>query len=163
MLIYYLNGQRKPWYKRTERPYRFRRWFLRGSTGTFSNLANISEPRITVYVFRYYICFPKKVVIPMRIVRMDIKHQRIGTQLAQVHPSLEKLRLHDLNFREKAAALEVSSLDIHPELPLLHVQLSGLLLQTECAWPVASWIEKGILTPDNLHLLNHPEKLPTYA
>jgi hypothetical protein len=70
--IYFHNGERKPWYRRTERPYRFKRWFFRGAKGTFRNIAHPDFPQITLYIFPKYSLFPKKLVIPFRVHRLDV-------------------------------------------------------------------------------------------
>ena len=70
VLIRHVNGNRKYWYKRTERPYRFRRWFIRKGVGRFSNLANIDFPYVVFYVFRWYFPWPKRVVLQMDVRRL---------------------------------------------------------------------------------------------
>lgn len=70
--IYFHNGERKPWYRRTERSYRFRRWFFRRSQGTFRNIAHSDFPSITLYIFPQYSIFPKKQVIQLQVHRLDI-------------------------------------------------------------------------------------------
>jgi hypothetical protein len=163
ILIHYVNSQRKPWYKRTERPYRFRRWFFRRAQGSFSNLANIREPRITVYVFRFLISFPRKVVIPLRIGRMDINQNLLTTVIPDVHHQVSKpiLQQHALSVMHVSPALSNLNLDLSASAP--HLNISSPDINTECSWPVADWIEQGILHKDNLHLLQHPENLPYHA
>ena len=82
VLVYFKNGQKKRWYKRTERPYRFKRWFLRKSEDSFSNIANYNSPEVTLYLFNWYILFPRKVIVPM-----DVKVLRVREPEAiMAHP-----------------------------------------------------------------------------
>jgi len=163
ILIHYVNSQRKPWYKRTERPYRFRRWFFRGAKGTFSNLANIHEPRITVYVFRYFICLPRKVLIPLRVGRMDISENSLHTMVPEVIAPSNKLDIQPCNPPDLKLSPAMSPLNMYAERADLHIQLSISNLQNECTWPVSQWIAQGVIHQDNLHLLQHPENLPFHA
>jgi hypothetical protein len=84
--IYFHNGERKPWYRRTERPYRFRRWFFRGRKGTFRNIAHPDFPEITLYVFPKYSIFPTKQVISLRVNRLDISYFPIEVFQPQAKP-----------------------------------------------------------------------------
>lgn len=163
ILIHYRNSQRKPWYKRTERPYRFKRWFLRGPKGTFSNIANIDAPRITVYIFRYYLCFPQKVVIPLRVGRMEIREGRLTTMIPEMFFQTGSLHLREAELPDLKASLRLTSRNMQVLTPELNLQFSEPKLHTECNWPVSTWIEQRVLSPDNLHLLQHPENLPFHA
>ncbi len=73
VLVHFKNGQKKRWYKRTERPYRFKRWFFRKSEDSFSNIANYNSPEIPLYLFPMYISFPKKVFIPMNVKVLRVR------------------------------------------------------------------------------------------
>jgi hypothetical protein len=72
VLVHFINGESKPWYRRTERPYRFRRWFFRKGRDRFRNLASFRHPYVTLYVFSGFSLLPRKIVIPMdvRILRV---------------------------------------------------------------------------------------------
>ena len=72
VLVHFRNGQIKRWYKRTERAYRFKRWFLRKGKDSFSNIANFNAPYITLYLFSWYILFPKKVILPMNVGALKV-------------------------------------------------------------------------------------------
>jgi hypothetical protein len=72
VLVHFRNGQKKRWYKRTERAYRFKRWFLRKGTDSFSNIANYNAPFITLYLFSWYISFPQKVIVPMNVGALKV-------------------------------------------------------------------------------------------
>lgn len=72
VLVHFRNGQKKRWYKRTERAYRFKRWFLRKGKDSFSNIANYNAPFITLYLFSWYISFPQKVIIPMNVGALKV-------------------------------------------------------------------------------------------
>jgi hypothetical protein len=72
VLVHFKNGQKKRWYKRTERAYRFKRWFLRKSKDSFSNIANYNSQFITLYLFSWYILFPKKVIVPMNVGALKV-------------------------------------------------------------------------------------------
>jgi hypothetical protein len=86
VLVHFVNGQRKPWYKRTERPYRFRRWFIRKGEDSFSNIANVNEPRLTLYVFSWYIAFPKKIVVPMQVNALRVREPETVVYPPEVKP-----------------------------------------------------------------------------
>lgn len=73
LLIRYYNNEKKRWYKRTERSYRFRRWFLGKPSGTFSNLVNFHSPKIEFYIFSWYIAWPTKITIPIKVSRLSVK------------------------------------------------------------------------------------------
>jgi hypothetical protein len=72
VLVNFRNGQKKRWYKRTERAYRFKRWFLRKGKDSFSNIANYNAQFITLYLFSWYISFPKKVIVPMNVGALKV-------------------------------------------------------------------------------------------
>lgn len=72
VLVHFRNGQEKRWYKRTERAYRFKRWFIRKSKDSFSNIANYNSQVITLYLFSWYLSFPKKVIVPMNVGALKV-------------------------------------------------------------------------------------------
>lgn len=72
VLVNFRNGQKKRWYKRTERAYRFKRWFLRKGKDSFSNIANYNAQFITLYLFSWYISFPKKVIVSMNVGALKV-------------------------------------------------------------------------------------------
>lgn len=72
VLVHFVNGESKPWYRRTERPYRFRRWYFRKARDRFRNLASFRHPYVTLYVFSGFSLLPRKIIVPMdvRILRV---------------------------------------------------------------------------------------------
>ncbi|MFN5318362.1 MAG: hypothetical protein ACK5CY_05940 [Bacteroidia bacterium] len=74
VLVYFKNGQQRYfWFKRTERPYRFKRWFLRKGKDQFKNIANINSPAITLYIFRGFRFWPQKITLPMRVDALRVR------------------------------------------------------------------------------------------
>jgi hypothetical protein len=117
VLVNFRNGQKKRWYKRTERSYRFKRWFLRKSKDSFSNIANYNSQFITLYLFSWYISFPKKVIVPMNVGALKVHEP-------------ESL------FAMPVAIVEDLHTDlIHPSSQLIHPQpptfTSGIRLKNE--------------------------------
>lgn len=165
VLIRYVNSQRKKWYRRTERPYRFRRWFIRSSKGSFSNLASIDSPRIDAYVFAWYIAWPKKVVIPMRVVRMEsfapvpqidtpgaeIKPFRMTTRIGECTPTMRSL----VTVPVLPPAASIDFQVVSPEPPA----------SIRCDWPVTDWLENGLLEKDRIDYekLQQLNKTTSYA
>jgi hypothetical protein len=92
VLVHFVNGQRKPWYKRTERPYRFRRWFIRKGEDSFSNISNVNDPKLTLYVFSWYITFPKKIVVPMQVHALRVREPEPAIFPPEVKPALPNLQ-----------------------------------------------------------------------
>ena len=89
VLLNFDNGERKPWYRRTERPYRFRRWFFRKGKGRFQNIANFLNPEIKLYVFRGFSPFPEKIIVPMDVRLLRVREPEAQIQDMQpVKPSL---------------------------------------------------------------------------
>ena len=72
VLVHFRNGQKKSWRKKTERSYRFKRWFLRKGKDSFSNIANYNAPFITLYLFTSYISFPQKVILSMNVGALKV-------------------------------------------------------------------------------------------
>ena len=73
VLVYFKNGQsRHFWFKRTERPYRFKRWFLKKGKDQFRNIANINSPSVTLYLFRGFWIWPHKVILPMQVEALRV-------------------------------------------------------------------------------------------
>ncbi len=74
VLVYFKNGQHRHfWFKRTERPYRFKRWFLRKGKDQFRNIANINSPSISLYIFRGFRFWPQKITLPMRVDALRVR------------------------------------------------------------------------------------------
>jgi hypothetical protein len=89
VLVHFRNGQEKRWYKRTERAYRFKRWFIRKSKDSFSNIANYNSQVITLYLFSWYLSFPKKVIVPMNVGALKVHEPESLFPSSQlIHPKL---------------------------------------------------------------------------
>jgi hypothetical protein len=113
LLIHYVNNEKKRWYKRTERPYRFRRWFFRKATGNFSNLANFHSQKIEVYLFKWYISWPRKITIPLIVKRLIITK-------FPIHISLEQAPRLNTTLLAKPLIVGV----IHPSYPNVYNNVS---------------------------------------
>jgi hypothetical protein len=158
VLIHYVNGQSKPWYKKVERSYRFRRWFIRKPKGTFSNIANFRRPFVEAYLFSHWISIPKKVVIPLHV---------------------NYLNVDDLPLQTSELSLEVSPQDLQVELPIIQlikpvnivklrapeVVLSPNLVLEDvpsnfpiCHWNLAEMHERNLLN-DNFFTFDSVEKI----
>jgi hypothetical protein len=89
VLLHFDNGERKAWYRRTERPYRFRRWFFRKGKSRFQNIANVLSPEVRLYVFRGFSPFPEKILVPMDVRLLRVREPEAQIQDMQpVKPSL---------------------------------------------------------------------------
>lgn len=165
ILIHFVNGQKKRWYHRTERPYRFHRWFLRKPKGDFSNLANYDYPKIEIYLFAWYLAWPRKVVIPMkvnRLVTQDFSFHTDTPNPKYVPFSLEcNQRKPDINLASIAVATNDTGL-LSPAINLIPLQLSCSI---ECDWPIANWMEQGLVNERILtyEYLQKLKKLPNHA
>ncbi len=67
VLVYYHNGEKKPWYRRTERSYRFKRWFLKKGKDRFQNIAAFQSPEVRMFVFAGFSPIPEKMIVPMEV------------------------------------------------------------------------------------------------
>ena len=81
VLVYFKNSQTKPWYKCVKRRYLFKRWFVRKSHDSFSNLANFSFPQVVLYVFNSTLSIPRKVVVPMNVTILRVDEPEVKTSL----------------------------------------------------------------------------------
>jgi hypothetical protein len=72
VVVHYKNSQKKSWYRSTERNYRFQRFFIKKNVDKFSNIANIASPKVVLYLFYWFILFPKKIIIPMNVKKVDL-------------------------------------------------------------------------------------------
>lgn len=77
ILVYFRNGQKKAWYKRTERPYRFKRWFFLKGEDFFRNIANIEHPKVTLYVFSGIFPLPRKIQISMQVELLQVNEPEL--------------------------------------------------------------------------------------
>jgi hypothetical protein len=117
VLVHFRNGQKKRWYKRTERAYRFKRWFLRKGKDSFSNIANYNAQFVKLYLFSWYISFPQKVIIPMNVGAL------------KVHEPESLFAMPVGNVKDLGAVMvHPSSQLIHPKLPAF---TNGIRLKNE--------------------------------
>lgn len=72
VLIYYKNGQKKPWYKSPGRGYRFQRWFLKKGVDDFKNLGNCNYTKVVFYFFPRLISLPVKKEIQFSVSYLQI-------------------------------------------------------------------------------------------
>jgi hypothetical protein len=108
VMINYHNGERRAWYRRTERGYRFRRWFFYGPQGEFRNIAHSDFPEITLYVFRGYSLVPKKIRIPIRVGALTVFKPDIGISRLCYRGVSFGVNLSERQFRSKLQTMEVS-------------------------------------------------------
>jgi len=94
VLVHFRNGQKKRWWKRTERPYRFKRWFVKSAVDSFSNLANYQSPFVTLYVFHSYFPWPQKIRIPMQVHRFQTKYMPVQTELSPMQHNLRRANVN---------------------------------------------------------------------
>ena len=117
VLVHFRNGQNKRWYKRTERAYRFKRWFLRKGKDSFSNIANYNAQFVSLYLFSWYISFPQKVIVPMNVSAL------------KVHEPESLFAMPIANIKDLGADM------VHPSSQLIHPQppafTSGIRLKNE--------------------------------
>ncbi|MFM2134912.1 MAG: hypothetical protein RL021_312 [Bacteroidota bacterium] len=150
LAIRYVNSQRKRWYRRTERPYRFKRWFFRKAQGSFSNLANFDSPCIELYLFSWYLAWPRKLVIPMRVIRIEAMSPAILVNSPTVTlPPLQPV------IRSCSAAIIIPEVDCNLPAPRidgfnLQVVSQELRASITCDWPVTDWLEKGMVDRNRL-------------
>lgn len=83
VLIHFDNGERKAWHRRTERAYRFRRWFFKNGKDRFQNIANFKKPEICLYVFKGFSPFPEKIRLPMEVRLLRVREPEASIQRPQ--------------------------------------------------------------------------------
>lgn len=142
VLIYYRNGQSKPWYKSPGRSYRFKRSFVKNGNDQFQNLANLNSPKVVLYFFPYWLSFPKK-----KVVNLSVHHVAIAPQEWVMKDSLPNFPLPDV----------MVSAVTPPAAPVIHladklnIQCHSLdvqvlnqewNIQSSCDWPIAEWSEQ---------------------
>jgi hypothetical protein len=120
VLVHFVNGQRKPWYKRTERPYRFRRWFIRKGEDSLSNIANVNEPRLTLFVFSWYIAFPKKIIVPMQVNALRVHEPKTAIYSPEVKPAIPSLHNSEFAAQVNEPTMEV----LDPALEITSAKIS---------------------------------------
>lgn len=118
VLIYYKNGQKKPWYKSPGRGYRFQRWFLKKGVDDFKNLGNFNYTKVKFYFFPRFISFPIKKEIQFTVSYLQIttkpfvvnRHSFANrNQFLQVAPT--DFVMSNISLQIKDTPLEIPSLD----------------------------------------------------
>ena len=128
VLVHFHNVEKKAWYRRTERAYRFQRWFLKKGKDQFQNLANFRKPEMCLFVFQGFSPFPEKIHIPMdvRILRVQEPEAVMSRpwakplivpaniKLSEFHPARPTLigTLPKLHLRESGAQLKPGLADL---------------------------------------------------
>lgn len=142
VLVFYRNGQNKPWYKRPGRNYRFKRWFVKKGSDQFQNLANFNSPKATLFFFPFLISFPKR-----KVVRWEVQH-------LCVTPSNLSISIHEPQFLDVSCkTLPISNINAFPVCTVAAPSVNWVLPQChlndivsppsmECDWPVGDWSEK---------------------
>jgi hypothetical protein len=144
VLVYYRNGQSKPWYKRPGRGYRFKRWFVKKGNDQFQNLANFNSPRATLFFFPFLISFPKR-----KVVRWEVQH-------LEVLPSDWSMAEHEPQFLD--VSCRTAPIATPETIPPCHVvtpstdwvlpqcQLNDIASppSVACDWPVGELSEQAL-------------------
>ena len=147
VLIYYRNGQSKPWYKRPGRGYRFKRWFIKKGNDQFQNLANFQSPQVVMYFFFSLIAWPRKVVKQWSVTHLEVA------------PSDYQLKEHAPAYKSMAVSTTQQKFHLSSIMPrMLHHELNcptaEPLLQEvhwkttpECDWNVQDWLDGRVAIP----------------
>ena len=114
ILLHYRNGESKPWYRRTERSYRFRRWFLKKGKDRFQNLANFRNPFLTLYIFSGVFPVPRKITIPMDVRILRVNEPEARTLLPADGPKFPEPQAHSPVCRENTPSVQT-------RMPLLQI------------------------------------------
>lgn len=113
VLLHFHNGEQKPWYRRTERNYRFRRWFLKKGKDRFQNIASFQRPEIRLFVFSGFSLLPKKMVIPMEVRILRVSEP-------EVLPMPPRMKSNPLPVRSRIPQAHVAELPVNPRMPELN-------------------------------------------
>ena len=92
VLVHFSNGEQKAWYRRTERSYRFSRWFWKKGTDRFRNIANYRQPFITLYIFKGFSLLPEGQSIPMNVRVLRVREPEIKNREPSVRLILPSVR-----------------------------------------------------------------------
>lgn len=160
LLIHYRNGQRKKWYRSTERPYRFKRWFARKSNGEFFNLANIDSPKLVLYLFSGYVSWPRKVVIAMQVNRLTTTSTHVSVETQNDFPVVPHVKINRPFFNSKALSLSIPKMMISPSVEMTVLPIPIDYAPMDCDWPISQWIENNRIndSPIDSSLLNKLSK-----
>ncbi|MFM9051804.1 MAG: hypothetical protein ACKOKF_05735 [Bacteroidota bacterium] len=149
LLIRYHNGQKKKWYRSTERPYRFKRWFFGKQQGSFSNLANLFSPKIEAYLFPWYLSWPKKITIPLQVSRLSAEQFSIQTTDIYNTPSAPATSTTAPQIVPVSMPITPTALNISPTIPSPGIKKEVHALVPQCDYPISEWIRQGIITESN--------------
>lgn len=143
VLVFYRNGQSKPWYKRPGRGYRFKRWFVKKGNDQFQNLANFNAPHATLFFFPFLISFPKR-----KVVRWEVQH-------LSVSPSDWSMAEHEPQFLDVTCrTAPIATPETFPPCHVVTPSTNWVLPQCQlndidsppsvaCDWPVGEWSERA--------------------
>jgi hypothetical protein len=152
VLLRFINGQKKPWYKFTERKYRFKRWFFLNNPGKFSNIANIESPRVVLYAFPWYISIPKKVVIPMNVQHLVLETMPLQMQDIPLHVNNALPPETHSQIRTRVPQLTVSiPTSISP--PQIKMALPEIQMTEQFSFHCSDWLETGAINSQNINVL----------
>ncbi len=126
VLVYFKNGQTKRWWKRTERPYRFKRWFVKSAQGSFSNLANYNHPYIIVYVFSSFFPWPTKRIIPMHVRRFQSAAMPVQMHPTKAEITLQHANVKSMGVQTKDTSCQVNEVGLNMKLVLPQVHIPKL-------------------------------------
>lgn len=149
LLIRYYNGQRKKWYRRTERPYRFKTWFFGKRAGSFSNIANYQSPKIEVFLFRWYLAWPKKLVIAMPVYRLATHSFSVSTKHISQPPTPSAPSTKTPLLSPLAPSVSTTPQSVTTTIPHPDIQINTSPSTPICHWPVSDWIRQGIINDNN--------------
>ncbi len=152
ILIWFKNGQRKPWYKITERSYRFKRWFFRKSVGKFSNIANLGSPQIVIYAFPWFVAIPKKIFIPMHVQYMQPESNpvQIENQNLVISPLVAPAILSSPEVKE--LVIHINTTPASAQRAIL-IDLHNIDVADSYTLHCSDWIASGRITAENLNIL----------
>lgn len=151
VLIRFVNGQKKPWYKITERKYRFKRWFFRKRRDKFSNIANLRSPQVILYVFPWFIAIPKKIIVPMRVkyLRTESTPLQIGEQNLSIIPMVQPIHSPAPSIKTSQIQIAITSAATAPSMELDTRKIEVANLYT---FHCSDWIERGLITSQNVNI-----------
>lgn len=72
ILVWYDNGNSKPWWLRTRRSYRFRRWSWLKEPFIFRSIANKNTTGIILWIFTDWLKLPEKIFVPLNTGNLSI-------------------------------------------------------------------------------------------
>ncbi len=149
VMVFFKNGQTKPWYKKIERPYRFKRKFRKKANDSFSNLANFKHPYIVFYVFTHLFSWPKKIIVPMQVNHLiihDLPLQTSNRSLIIRTPNASvDLKIPRYFPALKSIYKEDLTISLNPPL----FDLNTRLRCPKCDWSLSEMHDSGLLTHEN--------------